>query len=127
MTFRAPTFFLLAMLAGYTGGTLAQSYPGPMPAPPPPPGPTPSPTASTFTATALVSNGAVRAATTDPTLVNPWGIALGPDTPMWVANNATQTATVYDGAGVKQPVMAALPSGANGPANPTGVVFNNTP
>ena len=33
---------------------------------------------------------------------NPWGIALGPTTPLWVANNGTNTATVYTGANGKQ-------------------------
>ncbi|HEY6131914.1 MAG TPA: hypothetical protein VIV27_07840, partial [Halioglobus sp.] len=35
--------------------------------------------------------------TVDPNLVNPWGIAFGPATPVWVANNHSDTSTLYDG------------------------------
>ena len=31
----------------------------------------------------------------DPNLVNPWGLALGPATPLWVADNNAGVATVY--------------------------------
>jgi len=125
---------LFVMFAGYGGSAFGQDYPvppPPTPMPPPPPTPpptppTPPPMANTFAMTPLVSNGAVAAMTTDTGLINPWGIAAGPDTPMWVANNATQTATVYDGTGIKQPLTVNLPAGANGPANATGMIFNAT-
>jgi uncharacterized protein (TIGR03118 family) len=57
--------------------------------------------------------------------VNPWGIALAPGLPIWVANNATQTATAYDPAGPLQ-ITVSLPATARGPASPTGMVFNGT-
>jgi uncharacterized protein (TIGR03118 family) len=75
--------------------------------------------------TPLVSNGAVTATVTDPNLVNPWGIALAPGLPVWVANNATQTSTAYDPAGTLQ-ITVSLPATARGPAAPTGLVFNGT-
>ena len=79
-----------------------------------------------FSQTNLVSNGVVTAATTDPNLVNPWGLALAPTGPMWVANNGTQTSTLYDGTGITQPLVVAIPPASAGPANPTGMVFNSS-
>ena len=49
-----------------------------------------------FTQTNLVSDIPGMAATTDPNLVNPWGIAFGQNSGIWVANNHSGTATVYD-------------------------------
>src|SRR4051812_16456005 len=63
--------------------------------------------ASSFTQTNLVADLPGVAKTTDPNLINPWGLALGRNTPFWVANNGTGTATVYDGNG--QPAPAATP------------------
>jgi len=117
---------LLAVLLSYSGYLRAQNYEPAPPAPPPAPTPPPTQTTNTYTATILVSNGAVAAVNTDTNLVNPWGIALGPSTPMWVANNATSTSTLYDGDGVPQPIIVNLPGGANGPAGATGLVFNGT-
>jgi uncharacterized protein (TIGR03118 family) len=83
-----------------------------------------------FTVTNLVSDTAGTAAlTTDAHLVNPWGIAFGPTTAIWVANNRSATATQYDGNGKAQPTATPLvvnfAAGAGGAAfNPTGMVFN---
>jgi uncharacterized protein (TIGR03118 family) len=79
-----------------------------------------------FSQTDLVSNGTVMAATTDANLINPWGLALSPTGPMWVANNGTQTSTLYDGTGIKQALVVAIPPPSAGPANPTGMVFNSS-
>lgn len=75
----------------------------------------------------LVSNTAGVARTTDPALVNPWGLAAGPGTSFWVANNGTGTATLYDANGTPQPAGDPLrvtlePAGS---AAPTGIVFNS--
>ena len=127
---------LLLGLSTYGSSVGAQSYPMPVPsptpppAPIPPPGPSPTPeppaTPSTYASTPVVSNGAVMGTINDPNLINPWGVAASPDGPIWVANNATQTATAYDGAGTLQ-ITVALPAGTRGLANPTGLVFNGTP
>jgi uncharacterized protein (TIGR03118 family) len=83
-----------------------------------------------FTATDLVADTAGTAAlTTDAHLVNPSGIAFGPTTAIWVANNRNATATQYDGNGKAQPTAAPLvvnlaPNAAGAPFNPTGIVFN---
>ncbi|MBO0884341.1 MAG: TIGR03118 family protein [Mycobacterium sp.] len=82
--------------------------------------------APTFKEVDRVSDQPGRAQLTDPALVNAWGLALGPTTPLWVADNGTDQATVYAG-GVgrapvtKVPLNVAIPGGA-----PTGVVFNDT-
>ena len=66
----------------------------------------------------LVSDGAVAAATTDANLVNPWGIVFAPGAPVWIANNATDTSTLYDGTGNEVALTVGLPAGLNGSADP---------
>jgi uncharacterized protein (TIGR03118 family) len=90
-----------------------------------------APMGSGFVATNLVSN--VNTATNryngsnvDPHLVNAWGIAFNPTGVVWVANNGTSTATLYDGQGVPQSLVVTIPPGAAGPAKPTGIVFNGS-
>lgn len=79
-------------------------------------------------------DGAPAPTATDPNLVNPWGLALalnlpaGQSAPMWVANNGSQTSSLYDGQGTP---FAALPwidltAGTNGAEDATGIVFNGT-
>lgn len=81
-----------------------------------------------FNQTDLVANIAgLGAPTIDPNLVNPWGIAFGSTGLLWVSNNGSGTATVYDANGVKQPLTVTLPSVSPGAAwAPTGVIFNAT-
>ncbi len=43
----------------------------------------------------LVSDVPGRAPLTDPDLVNPWGLAALPTSPLWSANNGTDSATLY--------------------------------
>jgi len=74
----------------------------------------------------LVSNVPGRAAITDAHVQNAWGLALGPTTPLWVANNGTNTATLYAGGiggatPTVVPLVVTIPGGA-----PTGQVFNGT-
>jgi uncharacterized protein (TIGR03118 family) len=73
----------------------------------------------------LVSDGAVTAVKTDVNLKNPWGIVFAPNAPVWVANNGTDTSTLYDGTGLVQALVVHLPGGINGAAGTTGIV-NNT-
>jgi uncharacterized protein (TIGR03118 family) len=74
----------------------------------------------------LVSDIPGKAQLTDHNLVNPWGLAAGPTTPLWAADNGTGVATLYLG-GVggspigEFPVAFTVPQGA-----PTGQVFNPT-
>jgi len=88
--------------------------------------------ASGYVSTHLVSDTNVASnpystSNVDPRLVNPWGIAFNPQGFVWVANNGTSTATLYDGDGVRQSLVVAIAPGAAGSAEPTGIVFNGTP
>ena len=83
--------------------------------------------ASGYSFTALVTDTAGQGAvTTDSNLVNPWGIVFGPTTPVWVANNHTETSTLYDGNGKAQggPLIVQLPNSGTATFDPTGIVFN---
>lgn len=87
--------------------------------------------ASAFTATTLVADTAGGGGiSTDPNLVNGWGIAFGPTSPAWVANNHSGTSTIYDGNGKRQPfaspLVVHLPAGPGGEFAPTGIVFNGS-
>ncbi|SAL61957.1 hypothetical protein AWB70_05629 [Caballeronia cordobensis] len=85
------------------------------------------PAPTRFKASIVVSDGAVPAPHTDPNLKNSWGVAFNPNGFVWVANNGTQTATLYDGNGVVQSLVVSIPPSATGPASPTGIVFNKGP
>ena len=82
-----------------------------------------------FRQTNLVSNlTTVGAQIVDPNLKNPWGLAFGPTTPLWVADNGTSVATLYGvspgGATATQvPLVVTLPPMDS---SPTGQVFNPT-
>lgn len=86
--------------------------------------------AMAFVEKTLVSDTASGSATVDSNLANPWGIVFSPGAPVWVANNGTQTSTLYDGAGVPQPagtpLIVHLPAGSGGAFAPTGIVGNTT-
>jgi uncharacterized protein (TIGR03118 family) len=76
--------------------------------------------------TNLISDIPGVARITDPNLVNPWGQAASPTSPLWVADNGADVSTLYTG-GVSgslpqiAPLVVSIPKGA-----PTGVVFNTT-
>ena len=93
------------------------------PAPAPPPVVTPPVVTSAYGTTALVADAA-PAAHVDPNLVNAWGIAFNPTGFVWVNNQGSNTSTLYDGTGVPQTLVVAIPPGSAGPARPTGIVFN---
>jgi uncharacterized protein (TIGR03118 family) len=82
-----------------------------------------------FRQTNLVSDlNTVGAQVVDPNLKNPWGLAFGPTTPLWVADNGTSVATLYGvspgGATATQvPLVVTLPPMDS---SPTGQVFNPT-
>jgi uncharacterized protein (TIGR03118 family) len=82
----------------------------------------------------LVSDIPGLAPITDPHLINPWGMAAGPGSPIWVSDNATGVTTLYDGSGHPFPpgssgplvvTIATPPSAAPGSVSaPTGQAFN---
>jgi uncharacterized protein (TIGR03118 family) len=77
-----------------------------------------------YVTTNLVSDQPGVAPMTDPTLVNAWGIAVGPRS-FWVSANGTDLSEVYVGDVAGSPLIApfkvAIPGGA-----PTGQVANLT-
>jgi uncharacterized protein (TIGR03118 family) len=72
----------------------------------------------------LTSDGVVAAPNTDPDLINPWGASQSPAGPIWVSDQGKDKSTLYDGAGVKQPLVVDIPFTAGGPHGPTGQAFN---
>jgi uncharacterized protein (TIGR03118 family) len=100
---------------------------------------------SAFTQVNLVSDIEGMAQITDPALKNPWGLAFGPSTPAWVANNFNPASkcpesdpecipapedlltkiTLYSGANATTPLVTKVPLEVSG-SSPTGVVFNPT-
>jgi uncharacterized protein (TIGR03118 family) len=79
-----------------------------------------------YTQTNLVSDIAGVARSTDPNLVNPWGISATPQSPIWVSDNHSNATTLYKGAvsgGPLPPVglVVKIPNGS-----PTGQVYNPT-
>jgi uncharacterized protein (TIGR03118 family) len=78
----------------------------------------------------LVSDQPGHAALTDPDLVNSWGLAASPGTnsmpgsPLWVADNGTDKATLYAGATPTSVSKVGLTVSVTGAA-PTGEVFNS--
>jgi uncharacterized protein (TIGR03118 family) len=61
-------------------------------------------------------------------LRNPWGIAVGRGanaTPLWVANEGTDTSTLYTGANGTVAQVTKVPLTVATPPSPTGVVINN--
>jgi uncharacterized protein (TIGR03118 family) len=84
-----------------------------------------------YSQTNLVSNTAGVANTTDPQLLNPWGISILPGQDFWIANNGSGTSTLYDNLGNKDaglvvtiPGATHNPNGNCTPGCPTGNVSN---
>jgi uncharacterized protein (TIGR03118 family) len=81
-------------------------------------------TADNFKQTNLVSDLPGVAKTTDPDLVNPWGVSFSSTSPFWVSANGSGLATLYNGAGDKLGLVVTVPPAGS---TPTGQVFNATP
>jgi uncharacterized protein (TIGR03118 family) len=82
--------------------------------------------AGTFRQTNLVADQPGMAQLTDPSLVNAWGLASSPTSPLWVSDNGADVTTRYRGGTPGTPVTkvsvdVSIPGGA-----PTGQVFNPT-
>ena len=96
------------------------------------------PSSTVYSDTALVVDKAEVVATSktvDANLQNPWGIAIATGLPFWIADNNSNLATLYSGAGAveTQEVTGsagtgiAIPASAAGvAANPTGQVYNGS-
>jgi uncharacterized protein (TIGR03118 family) len=80
-----------------------------------------------FTQVNLVADQAGQAQLQDPLLVNPWGLALSPTSALWVANNGTDSSTLYTGSTTATPTVAKAPLDVAIPGGvPTGQAFNDT-
>src|ERR1700691_6181308 len=83
-----------------------------------------------YSQTNLVSNAAGVAKTTDPQLLNPWGISIFPGQDFWIANNNSGTSTLYDAQGNKNALVVTIPGASKNPNGncspgcPTGTVAN---
>jgi len=73
---------------------------------------------NSYTMTPLISDTGVGGSKVDPNLVNGWGITASGGSPWWVANNGTDTSTLYRGDGTIVARVVSVPGG------PTGTVFN---
>src|SRR5262249_53334040 len=83
--------------------------------------------AVTFTQTNLVSDIPGLAKTTDANLMNPWGMALGTNSGLWVAENGTGMAESFDGTGQAIQSAITIPGpGGMCTSAPAGVATNAT-
>ncbi len=81
-----------------------------------------------YDVTELISDIEGLALHTDSNLVNAWGIARSGGSPWWINAAGTALSLLKNGAGepfpTASPLIVSIP-GANGPAEPTGIVFNS--
>jgi uncharacterized protein (TIGR03118 family) len=71
-----------------------------------------------FVQTDLASN-LPGAKTSDPGLLNAWGLAASATSPWWIGVNGSGTSELYNGAGVKNALVVGIP----GDGSVTGVLF----
>jgi uncharacterized protein (TIGR03118 family) len=80
-----------------------------------------------YQVTSLVSNQEHMGKTTDPLIVNAWGLTHAPGSPWWISDNNSGWSTLYDNHGTKVPLDVLIPTaGEDGPGSPTGIVFNGS-
>jgi uncharacterized protein (TIGR03118 family) len=79
-----------------------------------------------YAVTPLVSDGVVSTPFTDPNLKNAWGVAFNPNGFVWVNDNATGKATLYDGQGKPQTLVVTIPGAGAQQGKPTGIVFSSS-
>src|SRR6266567_3862433 len=81
--------------------------------------------ANSYTQSNLISDGSVKAQQTDTQLINPWGMAIGQQTPFWINTAGSGLSEVYDSGGNKQFVVQIPPAaGTTKNGSPTGIAFN---
>jgi uncharacterized protein (TIGR03118 family) len=90
-------------------------------------------TSTTFTQTNLISDGSVPAQTTDPNLINPWGVSygsIGTGGEFWISDTGTGLTSI-DAVSSSSVMLnlfpaVAIPSATPGaPSTPTGQVYNS--
>jgi uncharacterized protein (TIGR03118 family) len=75
-----------------------------------------------YKVTNLASDVPGLAPATDSNLQNTWGLARGPATPWWIANNGTGSTSVYTSTGTRLDLGGLPAQGV--PGDPTGAVFS---
>src|ERR1700691_4126540 len=85
-----------------------------------------------YTQVNLVANTSGVAPVTDPNLVNPWGVSRTSSSPWWISDNGTGLSTLYNGAGVINPLVVTIPkadptSKTFPTGTPTGTIANASP
>jgi uncharacterized protein (TIGR03118 family) len=83
-------------------------------------------TSSTYVQTNIISDGAtVKALVTDPTLINPWGVSVGPA--IWIdkAGNGTVAVDTAAGSAAIPPVTIPAAASTSAHGSPSGTVFNS--
>jgi uncharacterized protein (TIGR03118 family) len=85
-----------------------------------------------YTQVNLVANTSGVAPVTDPHLVNPWGLSRTSSSVWWISDNATGLSTLYNGAGVINPLVVTIPkadpnSKTFPTGTPTGTIANSSP
>src|SRR5271170_5149128 len=79
---------------------------------------------SAYVQTNIISDGAVPAMQTDPTLINPWGISIG--TQFWIDSPGSGFSLVEDVNGTKAFAVAVPPAESTSThGTPAGTVFNS--
>lgn len=68
-----------------------------------------SPTKQSPVQTNIVSDVPGLAITTDPNLINPWGIANSATSPYWISDQGTNKSTLYTGAGTQSATVVTIP------------------
>lgn len=78
---------------------------------------------TSYTQTNIISDGSVQAQKTDPTLINPWGVSIGPE--FWINTAGTGLSLVDDASGNKAFAVTIPPASSNSPhGSPAGTVYN---
>jgi uncharacterized protein (TIGR03118 family) len=79
--------------------------------------------------TNLVANSSGNATTTDPHLVNAWGLSRSATGAWWISDQGTGLSTLYDGTGTITPLVVTIPPAdpkAGTVGSPSGTIFNGT-
>lgn len=81
-----------------------------------------------FAETRLVADSAgLGAAAVDTNLKNPWGIAFGPTSVLWVSDNHSGRSSLYRPDGTRIPTAVTIPSSSDTAGGaPSGVVYDAT-
>jgi uncharacterized protein (TIGR03118 family) len=79
--------------------------------------------ASAYVQTNIVSDGAVLAAQMDPTLINPWGVSIGPQ--FWIDSPGSGFSLVDDASGNKAFAVEVPPAhSTSAHGTPAGTIYN---